>query len=1112
MKNSFERMPILEKSEKQKIQEVPEGWKTCGVIADELGTNHHIIKKIVDLYRQSNPEYFGDFKTRYGKIYEHYSPELIEIIIKEIQDKKLGKEKEKLDEGLKQSLENFIQEIVNPETKDERAQKIREIMALLPENACDILLKYHPEYIGLKNEYVKSVIAEYLGDFLLVRKTWEPKDIEMAGELFSEDKFVEALFLKFKDASFAFFQKEKKVSPEVSEYDLIMRYFQNEKILEAAIRIPEVQKTIDRLKEYYEDIFRWADKKPENIANNLKEGRTFPDINQLINLKEITDNKKMLIADEMGLGKSASAILAKEYLGLKCGLIVTPSNVVSTWKNYLSSNKNKEGNQVGYFKSGLEPNVLILENPEDIQKLDRPYDYILVSQEKLNDRYTDSLGKVDFDMLIVDEVHKLKNIEEGIRSENIIKLAEKIQGADKYLAMLSGTPVPNKIKDLAIILKLLYPKKYKDYGDKELVNRIIYGDIMDLREELFSRMQIKELATSIEMPPLFEEDIKIELSPEEKEVYQILLEEDELTATEKIITFRQFLMNPQLLGIEPGFEGSKVTKLKETLAEDIKAKDKIVVFVNSYIDGVIRGKNNIVEKIQKELPINVVIKSIHGEVRNNEERKKIEKDLKMSAEKMIVFVSGQTADVGVDFSGADEQIFYNEPWSKYEKRQQQGRSYREGLKGPLTVKTLMTSGTIEEGIRRYINAKERAIEKLLKGIDRTRAENILLEKDSRSRRNDIETNEELSRDYMNDWEKLMLHFGEGWEAGDEWFKSLPEEKKSSYAELYKRLGGLTYQGNNARVSASLITHMMNEKPKITPENMRILDIASGPEMLKRYAPKELNGRMYSLDINEKHFEETLDKRRTFKSSYLDLPVRGGSVDYYNISFAFHQTKPIKIYKKNYERLQVLAEMNRVLKIGGRGIISEVHNIEFANFEKFEKLIKNLGFKIIKEYSGEVDGEENYRAHFITLEKINEISEYNSDKIKFNDINKKKYIKELGDKFGKELLSGLEIKKMPKGKSRLKDQRRIIEGFRLKGREFKIVFNEEDKKLFIAEQQAIKDGENLKQKYKGIENIPLEEIKKIGFERKLETPGYYLLYKIIKNGGAVVIRGDRKRRK
>jgi len=55
--------------------------------------------------------------------------------------------------------------------------------------------------------------------------------------------------------------------------------------------------------------------------------------------------------------------------------------------------------------------------------------------------------------MVVDEIHKLKNVTKGKRSANILKLAKKTE--DGHLALLSGTPVPNKIKDLAMILRML---------------------------------------------------------------------------------------------------------------------------------------------------------------------------------------------------------------------------------------------------------------------------------------------------------------------------------------------------------------------------------------------------------------------------------------------------------------------------------------------------------------------------------------------------------------------------------------------------------------------------------------------------------------------------------
>ena len=73
-------------------------------------------------------------------------------------------------------------------------------------------------------------------------------------------------------------------------------------------------------------------------------------------------------------------------------------------------------------------------------------------------------------------------------------------------------------------------------------------------------------------------------------------------------------------------------------------------------------------------------------------------------------------------------FFYNDPWTKYEFKQQLGRAYRPGRNGDLECRTFRGKGTFEEGIFLHTEAKYRAIEKLLRDIPRSKLEqDILLE-------------------------------------------------------------------------------------------------------------------------------------------------------------------------------------------------------------------------------------------------------------------------------------------------------------------------------------------------------------------------------------------------
>src|SRR3989344_1908191 len=674
----------------------------------------------------------------------------------------------------------------------------------------------------------------------------------------------------------------------------------------------DLENVIARVEAYYVSIIGQV--KPDRLVDILESERAFPDVNQKLNAKEIADKKKMLIADEMGMGKSASAILAKEQLGSKLAIVVVPNNVISTWQGYLSDKLDEDGTQVGYFKPGMTPRVLTIEDGAFAQDIDSTsYDYILISQEKLNPRYVAELAKCDFDMLIVDEVHKVKNISEGTRAENLLKLAEKIDG-DKHLALLSGTPVPNKVEDVAMVLKLLYPERFAKIDNRKLVTSIIHGDIIDIRNLLVPRMQMKSLRESIEMPQFNEQVIGTELSEKEKDIYGILLDDDELTADEKIRVFRKYVMNPDAVDPTPDIESSKIRDVSTELQSAFTRQNKIVMFVNGYVEGIIRGENNIIKKA--EFPADIKIRIIDGQV-PVAERQNIQEELNKSDGKMLLVVSGQTADVGVDFSSADYVCFYNEPWTEYDKRQQTSRVYRPGLSHDLTVTTSIADGTIEEGIHEYIQLKYQAIQKVLKGIPITEIEQEILQSAEKQKTQDIEGDVMLAKEWLNSPQnRLHRFFGLTKEIGEQNFHKFLLEHGDEYADCYQDIGSLGFQSNTGRVVGTLIDKLVSEKGQ-KPGDVTILDLASGPEILKKHIPDQYKSRVTSLDLNPAHFKGEGENR--IVASFLKVPLADKSVDYANLSLALHYTRLVPS-RNEYERLKVLVEMNRVLKEGGTGVI------------------------------------------------------------------------------------------------------------------------------------------------------------------------------------------------
>lgn len=62
----------------------PVGWNFPKAIAHDLGTNGGLVRKVANQYRTNHPEWFKPFRIHSGHTYEHYAPELVELIALEV--------------------------------------------------------------------------------------------------------------------------------------------------------------------------------------------------------------------------------------------------------------------------------------------------------------------------------------------------------------------------------------------------------------------------------------------------------------------------------------------------------------------------------------------------------------------------------------------------------------------------------------------------------------------------------------------------------------------------------------------------------------------------------------------------------------------------------------------------------------------------------------------------------------------------------------------------------------------------------------------------------------------------------------------------------------------
>jgi SNF2 family DNA or RNA helicase len=152
---------------------------------------------------------------------------------------------------------------------------------------------------------------------------------------------------------------------------------------------------------------------------------------------------RVLLADEVGLGKTIEACLAlKEYRmrGLVSkALILTPPSLVSQWIDEL-------GSKFGLPAAAAEPGKAAahdaLWDREAIVVASLP----LVRQRAYRSRLT----AIEYDLVIVDEAHTLKN-----RTSAAWQLVNELK--KRFLLLLSATPVGNDLTELYNLILLLRP-------------------------------------------------------------------------------------------------------------------------------------------------------------------------------------------------------------------------------------------------------------------------------------------------------------------------------------------------------------------------------------------------------------------------------------------------------------------------------------------------------------------------------------------------------------------------------------------------------------------------------------------------------------------------------
>ena len=566
-------------------------------------------------------------------------------------------------------------------------------------------------------------------------------DVTRTFKINKEEKYIEGIGIK------GFFKKYK--SPFLSVEHIVKNHFKLYNI--------EVSKKPDyennRTNQILTDMtnFQSIDDKWFKLYEYVKLFINTTDDNTLQCLQQLTEIDKyeyqiktvqkifsqfrgrVLLCDEVGLGKTIEACMAMtEYImrGLvKKVLILTPASLVDQWYNETKTLFNLD------FIRADDPEFK--KNKEGFSKYNKVIASISSAKRKV---YSDVILKQQYDLVIVDEAHHLKNTK-SVAWQFVNSLNKK------YIFLLTATPVQNTLEELYNLITLLKPGQLRTYnffksnfvGDK---SGLVVRNSKRLKSLLSNVMvRNKRSEVDVKFPKRFAYTYKVDLSDEEKSLYDDISDFiRERYLNEKTIFTKFVLKNLQermgssfhalLSSLESLLENESLSSDDKKSIEDFVARAEDVVDSsddNKKLRRVLKiikdfdGKMIIFTKYKKSQEVifeylkdkGVKTAEFHGSMRKKDK----ESQIQYFKQEAKVLVSTEAGGEGRNLQFCNGMINFDLPWNPMAIEQRIGRIHRIGQERDVYIYNLSASDTIEYYILELLDKKINMFELAIGEVD-----------------------------------------------------------------------------------------------------------------------------------------------------------------------------------------------------------------------------------------------------------------------------------------------------------------------------------------------------------------------------------------------------------
>jgi SNF2 family DNA or RNA helicase len=407
-----------------------------------------------------------------------------------------------------------------------------------------------------------------------------------------------------------------------------------------------------------------------------------------------------ILADEMGLGKTMQAITAVRLLlhggEVQSVLLVCPKPLVSNWRR-----------EFGMWAPEIP--LVVIEGDQFRRRWQwqlagvpvkvANYELVHRDREFLESREGPGGGTPQFDLVVLDEAQRIKN-RAGATSQAVRAIGRARSWA------LTGTPVENSPEDLVGIFEFLAPGFLSPEIKPRRMGRAVCDYVLRRTKD----------AVLADLPPKLFRDAELDLSPEQRESYELARDEGILRLTELgqgatiQHVFELVLRLKQICNFDPATGASAKLERLEADLEEVAASGRKAIVFSQWVETLRR----LAECLGRFRPL-----EYHGRIAAGR-REGVIRRFREDPQAHVLLISYGAGGVGLNLQFANYVFLFDRWWNPAVEDQAINRAHRIGVADPVTVTRFLAVDTIEERIDRILQEKRELFETILSGAQQGR--------------------------------------------------------------------------------------------------------------------------------------------------------------------------------------------------------------------------------------------------------------------------------------------------------------------------------------------------------------------------------------------------------